>query len=73
MCDELLNAATTENQLDHVERYKDRRKMEQTYKDMTFALKKSKIELERKGKQGCKVRIKKRSTVKYWELKVKNK
>ena len=58
---------------DHEERHKDRRKMEQTYKDMTFVLKKSKIELERKGKQGCKERIKKRSTVKYWEMKVKNK
>ena len=65
MCKELLNVIPIEHELEHIERHKDRAKMEQLDKDITFVLQKarSKAEGERKGMQGCKEKMKKRAAV----------
>ena len=52
MCEELSNVAKIENESDHTERHKDRGKMEQIVKGVTFVLdeEKIKVEGETKGK-----------------------
>ena len=50
-CEELLNVFPIENELNYVEMHKDRAKMEQVDKDITFLLQKSrsKVEGDKKG------------------------
>ena len=75
LCEELLNVILIEHELKHIERHKDRAKMEQLDKDITFVLQKarSKAEGERKGMRGCKEKMKKRAAVQYWSMVVKKK
>jgi len=75
MCEELLNVMPIEHELEHIERHKDRAKMEQIDQDITFVLQKarSKAEGERKGMRGCKEKMMKRAAVQCWSMVVKKK